>query len=83
MTSVRTSFALALALALLGACVPDPRSYESPPVEVETPQGVVTCQLYSPEIVAWDRAIDRPDTMSYPEADEVCRAEGLRQKYAQ
>ncbi|THH38542.1 hypothetical protein E4Z66_02945 [Aliishimia ponticola] len=67
---------------LLAACAPDPRSYETTPVKLETPQGVVTCQLYTDEIVAWDRAIDRPSKMSVTEADDICRAEGQRRKDA-
>ena len=65
---------------VLAACAPDPRAYETDPVEVQTSQGVVTCQLYTRNIVAWDRAIDRPDTMSVQQADQICKTEGQRQQ---
>jgi type IV pilus biogenesis protein CpaD/CtpE len=70
----------ALAAALLAGCVQSPEAYETTPVKVETPKGIVTCQLYTREIVVWDRAIDRPAKMGVQEADAICRAEGERQK---
>lgn len=68
------SLALPLALA---ACI-SPADFESEPVSVETPHGPVMCQLYTRERLDWDRAIDRPESMSVQVADEVCRAEGQR-----
>lgn len=68
-----------IALALSG-CVPSPENYETTPVQVQTAKGVVTCQLYSKDIVAWDRAIDRPENMTVKEADAVCQEEGRREK---
>lgn len=67
---------------LLSACAPDPQSFETEPVDVETELGTVTCQLYTERRVLWDRAIDRPKNMSVREADNICRAEGLRRKNA-
>ncbi|MDU9003281.1 hypothetical protein [Sedimentitalea todarodis] len=67
------------ALAVAG-CAPSPADYETTPVQVKTAQGVVTCQLYTPERVLWDRAIDRPNSMSVQQGDAVCRAEGERRK---
>ncbi|EEE37329.1 hypothetical protein RKLH11_1165 [Rhodobacteraceae bacterium KLH11] len=74
------SFAIAVPLlTALSACVPSPQQLETTPVKVQTPKGVVTCQLYSQSRVDWDRAIDFPATkMSVPEADTYCRQEGLR-----
>lgn len=69
----------AAATAILAGCASNPRAYETSPVEVETPQGIVTCQLYSPEILVWDRSIDRPRSMGVQEADEICLEEGRRQ----
>lgn len=73
-------FALVLpVLAALSACIPSPEELESTPVEVNTPKGVVTCQLYRPDRVVWDRAINFPATkMSVPEADAYCKQEGQR-----
>ncbi|WP_298935446.1 hypothetical protein [uncultured Ruegeria sp.] len=67
-------------LAALTACIPSPEDLETTPVKVQTPKGVVTCQLYRPDRVTWDRAIDFPaDKMSVPEADAYCKQEGQRQ----
>lgn len=74
--------ALLATTAFLSACAQDPRAYETTPVEVKTKQGTVVCQLYTRERVLWDRAIDRPSTMSVRAADDICRAEGLRRKNA-
>jgi len=68
------------AFVAVSACVPDPRAYESEPVELQTSGGVVTCQLYTRERVIWDRSINRPSNMSVEQADEYCQAEGLRQQ---
>jgi hypothetical protein len=68
------------ALALLGGCVQSPEYYETTPVQVATPKGVVTCQLYTREMVIWDRSIDRPARMSVQEADAICQAEGRREQ---
>lgn len=66
--------------ALLAGCSLDPASYETAPVTLQSAKGPVVCQLYSKEIVEWDRSIDRPARMSVKEADDICYAEGLRQK---
>ena len=71
---------LVAAAAILSGCTIDPRSYESTPVKVKTPKGLVTCQLYTRERVLWDRSIDRPSNMSVEEADSICLAEGQRWK---
>lgn len=73
-------FAVAVPLMVtLSACVPSPEDLETTPVKVQTPKGVVTCQLYRHDRVTWDRAIDFPATkMSVPEADNYCRQEGQR-----
>lgn len=65
------------AIFVLAGCV-DPKDYETTPVKVSTSKGVVTCQLYTQERVLWDRAIDRPESMSVKEADAVCVNEGNR-----
>ncbi len=67
---------LTMAVVLSG-CVRG--GYESTPVEVNTPKGKVTCQLYSPERVQWDEAIAKPDAMSQREADAVCIVRGAEQ----
>ncbi|SNX71124.1 hypothetical protein SAMN05878503_10877 [Cereibacter ovatus] len=70
----------AAALAVVAGCSIDPKTYETEPVTIDTPRGKVVCQLYTKELVTWDRAIDRPARMSIAEADAICRAEGQRQK---
>lgn len=64
-------------LALAG-CDFSPEAYESEPVTVQTRMGVVTCQLYTRDLVVWDRAIDRPDNMTVSTADAICVNEGQR-----
>ncbi|WP_170769773.1 hypothetical protein [Ruegeria lacuscaerulensis] len=80
MTSTLTKSLLLLPLiAGLAACVPSPEDFETTPVKVQTPKGEVTCQLYRPDRVIWDRAIDFPATkMTVPEADAYCKQEGQR-----
>lgn len=73
---------IAVPALMLAACSIDPRAYETDPVSVDTPDGVVTCQLYTQKIVQWDRSIDRPAKMSVKAADDVCQKEGLRQRDA-
>lgn len=51
---------------------------ETEPVKVNTDQGVVTCQLYLPDVVMLDEAIDWPEVMTKQVGDAVCRAEGTR-----
>lgn len=80
MTLVKITTLPILALVLSGCG--SPVEYESDPVVVQTPQGPVTCQLYSTSIVAWDRAIDRPAAMSVKTADTYCLNEGARRQGA-
>lgn len=61
----------------LSACI-SPEVYESEPVQVETPIGIVTCQLYTRDLVIWDRAIERPEGMTVSTADAICVNEGKR-----
>ena len=69
----------AFALVLLtSSCALSPKDYESEPVEVQTPSGIVTCQLYTSDLVVWDRAIQRPESMSVTAADDICIEEGER-----
>jgi len=56
----------------------DKASYATDPVQVETDQGVVTCQLYRHNQVLWDEAIAKPASMTIEEADAVCLNEGYR-----
>ena len=63
MPKFRLGFA-AVVVLLLGGCVGGPTQYETTPVNVQTAQGVVVCQLYTRERVIWDRSINRPASMS-------------------
>ena len=71
-------FSLVALFSFVAGCSITPESLESEPVLIETPTGIVTCQLYTQSRVLWDRAIGRPEDMSVQEADDVCRAEGIR-----
>jgi len=64
------------ALLMIAACTP--ASMETDPVTVETDQGPVTCQLYTRELVLWDKALSRPVDMTDEAANEICRGEGRR-----
>ena len=77
----KTLVALACASAfVVTGCVGgiDKASYATDPVQVQTEQGVVTCQLYRHDRVIWDEAIDFPKSMSLQQADAVCQDEGFR-----
>ncbi len=80
MALFKTAALGSISALVLAGCSVDPQNFETTPVQVKTAKGIVTCQLYTKERVLWDRAIDRPDNMSVREADDVCRAEGIRQK---
>lgn len=69
----------AATILTLSGCI-ELESYETAPVSVSTPQGVVTCQLYTANRVLWDEAIRVPKGMSINTGDAICRAEGSRRK---
>lgn len=69
--------AVLAALPLVAACAP--KDMETDPVVLQTPQGAVTCQLYTRSQVLWDRSIHRPETMDVETADALCIAEGKRE----
>lgn len=78
-TSIVRATILLPVLTVMTGCIPSPRELETTPVKVQTPKGIVTCQLYRQDRVDWDRAIDFPATkMSVPEADAYCQQEGQR-----
>ncbi|KUJ86119.1 hypothetical protein AVO45_03910 [Ruegeria marisrubri] len=78
MNILKINLSLLAFSSFVSGCSISPESMETDPVLVETSQGIVTCQLYTQSRVLWDRAIDRPESMSVQEADEVCRNEGYR-----
>lgn len=82
MKSVKSTVLLSVSAAavILSGCVPSPENYETTPVQVQSEKGIVTCQLYSKDLVAWDRSIHRPNSMGVQEADAICKEEGKRQK---
>ncbi|MCK8462600.1 hypothetical protein MUY35_01890 [Aliiroseovarius sp. S1339] len=74
---MRTGFIVLAGAVLLSGCLRS--SYESTPVEVNTPKGKVTCQLYTPDRVQWDEAISKPESMTKREADRICIGRGAEQ----
>lgn len=78
MTSLKTLALVPVSALLLSGCVSSPEAYETEPVEIKTAKGTVTCQLYTDEIVLWDRAIVWPRNFTHREADAVCKEEGRR-----
>jgi len=71
---------LVLSALSVSACVGSPEQFRSTPVTLTTSKGPVKCQLYTRGQVAWDRSIDRPESMSLDEAEGLCASEGLRRK---
>ncbi|CAM3214581.1 hypothetical protein PANO111632_08430 [Paracoccus nototheniae] len=67
-------------IAALGGLTACTQKYESAPVEITTPDGPVTCQLYRPDMVIWDRPLSYPEGMETSEAASVCRKEGMSRK---
>lgn len=68
-----------LSLVLVTAAC-SPKSMETAPVSVETAKGTVVCQLYTAELVYWDRSIAHPDKMTTQEADAICIERGRKVK---
>jgi len=60
-------------LALLASCT-------SPEVKVQTDQGPVTCQLYTESVTWWDKAVNKPASMSPEAADAICKKEGVKRQ---
>ncbi|WP_116597140.1 hypothetical protein [Primorskyibacter marinus] len=79
MTIVTKSGLMLVGAIALAGCT-SPEYFETEPVQVQTKQGVVTCQLYTKEVLDWDRSINRPSAMSVELADQVCKAEGAARK---
>ena len=77
MSVVKITAITTLAFAL-SACSLDPKSHETAPVQVQTPKGIVTCQLYTEKTTIWDRATAVPAGMSIKEGDAICKAEGAK-----
>lgn len=67
-----------IAASALAACTP--KNFETAPVQVDTPQGPVTCQLYTSGLTDWDRATDAPAGMTMAAADSYCKREGMAKK---
>ena len=70
-------FMLALLLVALSAC--SPAMFESEPVTVKTDKGSVICQLYTREIVEWDRPVTFSTSITPEEAYRICVNEGIRE----
>lgn len=77
MTKLSVVAVLASSVVLAG-CVASPEFYATEPVQIDTPGGLVTCQLYTESRVIWDRSVARPETMTVQQADNYCRGEGQR-----
>lgn len=64
-------------VVILSAC--SPAMFESEPVTVKTDKGSVVCQLYTREIVEWDRPITFSTSITPDEAYHICLREGIRE----
>ncbi|WP_171176498.1 hypothetical protein [Ruegeria sp. HKCCD8929] len=79
MTFLSKSTLIVISAATLSGCaIPTRENLATTPVNVETPQGTVTCQLYTSDTTLWDEAIAHPESMTSRAADKVCKAEGRR-----
>ena len=79
----KTSFTVwAMSILTLTGCSIDHRAFETAPVYVARPEGIVTCQLYTMRSVLWDRAIKVPEGMLITTGDSICHTEGLRRRAA-
>lgn len=74
----RSGFFIVNLLILPSCAVFSLEQFETEPVRLETPSGLVLCQLYTRALTVWDRSIDRPETMAVDDADAMCEQEGLR-----
>ncbi|MFV0386684.1 hypothetical protein [Paracoccus sp. (in: a-proteobacteria)] len=70
---------LSVFTVIIAGCTP--KDFWSPPVTLDTPKGPVVCELYTKEIVEWDRAILEPEGMSVEEADKLCVEEGKLEQH--
>lgn len=66
------------ATAVMAGCV-SKTAFESNPVQIKTPKGMVTCQLYTRDRIQWDESIAVPAGMTKEEGDSYCVQEGHRQ----
>ena len=80
MNKLMLTSALIATTVLAGCDWYDNRNIETPPVTVKTQYGPVICQLYREDIVWFDRAWVKPETMPTNIANEICQAEGKRIK---
>ena len=71
-----------MSILVLTGCSIDRTAFETSPVYVVRPEGVVTCQLYWTNRVLWDRAIKVPEGMLITTGDSICHTEGLRRRAA-
>jgi len=79
----KTSLTLGvMSILVLTGCSIDRTAFETAPVYVSRPQGIVTCQLYWTNRVSWDRAIKVPEGMYITTGDSICHTEGLRRRAA-
>lgn len=80
MNTITALLALA-AVTTVAGCTINRAAYATNPVEVLTPQGIVTCQLYSKGTTIWDEAVAAPPNLSLTAAHNICKREGLEQKH--
>ena len=54
------------------------KEHETTPIRLNTPEGLVVCQLYSLDLIMWDTSITRPKSISKETTDTICIAEVAR-----
>ncbi|MDB3948198.1 hypothetical protein N9370_00325 [Paracoccaceae bacterium] len=65
------------ALFIITGCV-NKKEHETTPIRLNTPEGLVVCQLHALDLIMWDTSITRPKSMSKETADKICIVEGAR-----
>lgn len=77
MNTFRIAMMIGTAVTLAGC---SKASMETEPVMVDTPMGVVTCQLYTPSLLLWDTVISLPPGLSYDSGVDICKDAGRKQR---
>ena len=65
------------ALFIITRCA-NKKEHEMTPIRLNTPEGLVVCQLYALDLVMWDTSITRPKSTSKETADKIFIAECAR-----
>ena len=54
------------------------KEHETTPIRLNTPEGLLVCQLYALDFIMWDTSITRLKSMIKETANKICISEGAR-----